>query len=130
MSDGHARLELAGVSRSFQSGEGRLDILKSVDFAINAGELVALASGRGPDESALTIHQDTALLGATLPAGQSVTHRLDPGRLAYLVPASGAIEIDGVAVGARDGATLSGFDEITISAQKDAEILLADLALA
>ena len=95
-----------------------------------AGELVALASGRGPDEDALAIHQDAALLGATLPAGRTVTHRLEAGRLAYLVPATGAIEVNGVTAGARDGVTLSGVEEIAIAAHEDAEILLADLASA
>ena len=91
-----------------------------------AGELIALASGRDPD--ALMIHQDAALLGATLPAGRSVSYRLDPGRLAYLVPATGAIDVNGVPAGARDGVTLSEVEEIAILAREDAEVLLADLA--
>jgi len=48
--------------------------------ATREGALVPLASGRDGDEDALPIHQDAALLGANLLAGQSVTHRLDPGR--------------------------------------------------
>ena len=95
------------------------------------GALIALASGRNgtseePD-GALPIHQDAAILGATLAAGQSVTHRLDGGRRAYLVVARGAVEINGTATAERDGVTIDGEPEITIAAVKDSEILLADL---
>ncbi len=96
------------------------------------GALVALASGRngnapeGP-EGALPIHQDAAILGATLEAGQSVTHRLDGGRRAYLVVARGAVEINGTKAAERDGVTIGGEPEITIAAVADSEILLADL---
>jgi len=97
-----------------------------------SGALVALASGRdgGADdgsESALPIHQDAAILGATLAAGQSVAHRLDGGRRAYLVVARGAVEINGIAAAERDGVTIGGEPELTIAALEDSEILLADL---
>jgi redox-sensitive bicupin YhaK (pirin superfamily) len=104
-----------------------------------SGALVALASGRlggragepdGP-EGALPIHQDAAILGATLKAGQTVTHSLDGGRSAYLVVARGAVEIKGeappVRAAERDGVTISGEIEFTIAAVEDSEILLADL---
>ena len=103
------------------------------------GALVALASGRDGErageteepEGALPIHQDAAILGATLAAGQSVTHRLDGGRRAYLVVARGAVEINGATTreraAERDGVTIGGEAEITIVAVADSEILLADL---
>ena len=95
------------------------------------GALIALASGRnGTNEKpdgALPIHQDAAILGANLAAGQSVTHSLDGGRRAYLVVARGAVEINGVKAAERDGVTISGEPEITIAAAADSEILLADL---
>ncbi|MCG8596020.1 MAG: pirin family protein [Kiloniellales bacterium] len=111
--------------------------------ADRAGELVALASGRTEDtatdpEGPLPIHQDAAILGATLKAGQSVTHVLRPqvrgpqvrgrGRKAYLVPATGRIEVDGQTAEARDGVAISQVEAITITALEDSEILLADLA--
>ena len=100
-----------------------------------SGALIALASGRdggragaseGP-EGALPIHQDAAILGATLEAGQRVTHRLDGGRRGYLVVARGAVEINGMKAAERDGAIIGGEPEITIAAVADSEILLADL---
>jgi hypothetical protein len=97
-----------------------------------SGALVVLASGRNgrvgeETDPALPIHQDAAILGATLTAGQRVTHSLDGGRRAYMVVARGAVEINGITAAERDGVTVSGEPEITITAQEDSEILLADL---
>ncbi|MGP1395099.1 MAG: pirin family protein [Inquilinaceae bacterium] len=97
--------------------------------ADRAGALVPLASGRDADiaRGALRIHQDAALLGATLDAGQSVTHALGADRLGYLVVARGRASVNGVALGPRDGAALTGLDSVTIDADEETELLLADL---
>ncbi len=89
--------------------------------------LAVLASGRPGDEGALPIHQDAAILGATLAAGQSVTHELGARRQAYLVAASGRFQVNGVPAAARDGITVAGEERVTISALEETEILLADL---
>ncbi len=95
------------------------------------GALVVLASGRpghaAGQDGALPINQDAAILGATLEAGQSVSHRLDAGRKAYLVPARGRVRVNDVIAEARDGVTIAEETEIMITAIEDAEILLADL---
>lgn len=111
--DGHApRWE----TRNFPHGE-------------NTGKLVMLASGRPGDESAdiPIIHQDAALFGASLTDGQQVTHALSDGRKAYLVPSSGRLRINGTLVNERDGVVISDESEIKISAEGNAEFLLADL---
>ncbi len=95
--------------------------------AAREGTLTPLASGRAGDEGALAIHQDAAILGATLSQGQSATHRLDTGRSAYLVPARGGIEVNGTRVEARDGVAITNETDITITALEESEILLADL---
>lgn len=92
-----------------------------------SGELVALASGRAGDEGALRIHQDAAILGATLKVGQSVTYALGSGRQAYLVAASGRYKINGREAKARDGVAISGEQTLTIEALEETELLLADL---
>ncbi|MEM7226825.1 MAG: pirin family protein [Pseudomonadota bacterium] len=94
--------------------------------AERASRLVALASGRG-DPGALPIHQDASLLGATLAAGQSVTHDFGHGRQGYLVAAKGRLRVGELDAAARDGVTISGEREITIEALQDSELLLADL---
>ncbi|HIC81401.1 MAG TPA: pirin family protein [Kiloniellaceae bacterium] len=108
-------VEPSWETRSFPKGE-------------RAGELVPLASGRPEHEGALPIHQDAAILGATLKAGQSVTHRLDAGRHLYLVPATGRITVNDVEAGPRDGVVVRDLEEVVIAAAEDAEILLADVA--
>jgi quercetin 2,3-dioxygenase len=85
-----------------------------------------LASGFG-DDDALPIRTPARVMGATLEAGRQLTHTVDPGRHAYLVPATGRLEIDGIAVDARDGVALGGGEHI-IRAEEDAEIVLVDAA--
>ena len=93
----------------------------------SAGALIPLASGRPGHEDALPINQDAAILGATLARGQRVSHHLEAGRQAYLVPARGRVRVNDVIAEARDGVTIRAETEITIEAMEDAEILLADL---
>ncbi|MGD1879939.1 MAG: pirin family protein [Kiloniellaceae bacterium] len=101
---------------------------RSFPKAGREGQLVPLASGRKDDDDALPIHQDAAILGATLKAGQSVTHSLAPGRKAYLVAATGSLTVNGKAVNARDGVALQDVETVEIAATDDAEILLADVS--
>ena len=91
-----------------------------------SGRFVTLASGFDEDGDALRIRAEARVLGATLKAGESVEHSVGAGRHAYLVAATGAITIDGVAFQARDGAALSGGQTVTITATEDAEIVLVD----
>lgn len=92
------------------------------------GKLVPLASGKtdAPAE-ALWIAQDAEVLGATLDASTEVTHVIGKGRLAYLVPAKGRVEVNGVEVSERSGAAIRDVDTLTIRALDDAEIVLVDL---
>ncbi|MFN3930650.1 MAG: pirin family protein [Brevundimonas sp.] len=89
------------------------------------GKFSVLASGDAADE-ALTINADARVLGATLNAGESLTYSLAAGRHAYLVPAVGAIEVNGVALNARDGAAIKDEAQITITATADAELVMVD----
>ncbi|MBT3402039.1 MAG: pirin family protein [Rhodospirillaceae bacterium] len=94
-----------------------------------AGSLVLLASGRAEDDGlgAPMIHPDAALFGATLSDGQSLTHIFSEYRKGYLVPSRGTVLVNGTEIGERAGAAIAGEREITITAQGDAEIVLADL---
>ena len=84
------------------------------------------ASGFAVDTEALPIRADARVLGATVKAGESITHEVGEGRHAYLVPATGAIEIDGKPFSARDGAAIGGGQTVTIKAIEDAELVLVD----
>jgi len=93
-----------------------------------AGRLVTLASGYENDTDALPIHTDARVLGATLKAGQSIDYPLGKERVAYLVPATGAVEIEGTRVAARDGAAVSEIETLHLKAIEDSEIVLVDAA--
>ena len=91
-----------------------------------AGRFVTLASGGDGDEDALPIRADAKVLGATLKAGETTDYALGEGRRAYLVPAVGAIEVNGVRLEARDGAAIADEPNLTVKALDDAEIVLVD----
>jgi hypothetical protein len=91
-----------------------------------AGRFVTLASGLPGDDEALPIRTPGRVLGATLLAGESIDYELPPERRAYLVPARGAVEVNGVHVGTRDGAAISGEPVLRITALSDAELVMVD----
>lgn len=93
-----------------------------------SGQFVVLASGLENDMDALPIRADARVIGASLRAGDSAEYALGASRRAYLVPAIGAVEIDGQRVGARDGAAISGVDTLRITAIEDSEIVMVDAA--
>jgi redox-sensitive bicupin YhaK (pirin superfamily) len=92
-----------------------------------AGRFVALASGSQADVDALPIHADARVLGARLRAGESTRHRLGRGRRAYLVPALGKVEVNGVVLEARDGGAIEDEEELRVTALEDAELVLVEV---
>jgi redox-sensitive bicupin YhaK (pirin superfamily) len=93
-----------------------------------SGRFVTLASGFAGDADALPIRAEARVLGASLKAGTSATYAAAKGRHLYLVPATGAVEVNGVRVNARDGAAISDTETLTITAREDSEIVLVDAA--
>jgi quercetin 2,3-dioxygenase len=96
--------------------------------ADRAGRFVTLASGFTGEAEALKIRSDARVAGATLKAGQTAEYPLDPARRAYLVPAMGLVEVNGVRAAARDGVAIEGEEKICVTAIEDAEIVLVDAA--
>jgi quercetin 2,3-dioxygenase len=93
-----------------------------------SGRFVTLASDQAGDEEALPIRADARVMGATVKAGERVSLTIDPARHAYLVPATGAVEVDGVRIEARDGAAITDVERIDIVGLEDAEVVLVDAA--
>jgi hypothetical protein len=93
-----------------------------------AGRFVTLASGLDGDTDALPIRTDARVAGATLKAGETTEYRLGRTRHAYLVPAVGAIEVNGVRLNARDGAAVKDEEVLKVTALEDAEVVLVDAA--
>ena len=93
-----------------------------------AGRFVALASGYRGDGDALPIRTDARVLGATIKAGESADYETHATRHPYLVVARGAVEVNGVRLGTRDGAAITGETALTVTALEDAEVVLVDAA--
>ena len=91
-----------------------------------AGQFVTLASGLASDTDALPIRSNARVAGATLKAGETADYKLGAGRYAYLVPARGRIEVNGVHADTRDGLAIADEDVLRVTAVEDAEIVLVD----
>jgi redox-sensitive bicupin YhaK (pirin superfamily) len=95
-----------------------------------SGKFVTLASGFaediGEEGGALPIRADARLLAATVNAGETISHTVGAGRHAYLVPATGAVEIGGERYNARDGIAIGGGQTVEIRALEETELVLVD----
>ncbi|KRW62012.1 pirin family protein [Pseudomonas sp. TTU2014-080ASC] len=92
------------------------------------GNFVVLASGHEEDNDALSIRADARVVAATLQAGQTAEYAIGSSRKAYLVPATGSIEVNGAQANARDGVAVSDESVIRVTALEDSEIVLVDVA--
>lgn len=98
-----------------------------------AGQFVVLASGFSHENDegggdALPIRTDARVVAATLKAGETAEYHLGVDRRGYLVPAIGAVEIDGQRVNARDGVAIDKVATLRVTALEDSEIVLVDAA--
>ena len=87
--------------------------------------LIASQDGRA---GSVTIHQDVSVYAVRLEPLRRLTHRLDPERHAWVQVARGTLTVNGVALGAGDGAALSGETALDLAAETPAEVVLFDLA--
>ncbi len=100
------------------------------EFPRGTGQgLQILASGRAADadSGALPLYADAAVLAARLAPGERARYKLPRGRAAYLVAATGEIEVNGVPAQARDGVALREEPEIEVEALAEADIVLVDV---
>jgi quercetin 2,3-dioxygenase len=93
-----------------------------------SGNFVTIASGFPADTEALPIRADARVLATSLKSGESAQYALGATRNGYLVPAAGAIEINGIRVNARDGVAIRNEASFTITALEDSELVLVDAA--
>jgi redox-sensitive bicupin YhaK (pirin superfamily) len=94
--------------------------------ADRSGRLVTLASGFADDTDALPIRASARVLGATLKTGETVEYALGESRHGYLVPALGAVEINGMRIDARDGVAIKDAAIVRITAIEDSEVVMVD----
>ncbi|MEL7546677.1 MAG: pirin family protein [Pseudomonadota bacterium] len=90
-----------------------------------SGQWAVLASGEA-EQDALSIRQDARILGATLKTGDALSYEIKNGRYGYLVLATGAVELNGQRLEARDGAAITGEQVINLIGLEEAEIVFVD----
>jgi len=97
------------------------------DAASKRGRLRLVAS---PDarEGSVTIHQDAYVYAALLDGADRATHKLQPGRRAYLHVARGKVTVNGQPLEAGDALKATRTPEIALEKGEGAEVLLFDLA--
>ncbi len=87
--------------------------------------LVASPDGR---EGSVTIHQDAFVYAALLDGAERATHKLQPGRRAYLHVARGKLTANDHPLEAGDALKAANTREIALEKGEGAELLLFDLA--
>ncbi len=91
------------------------------------GRLRLIASHDARDGS-LLVHQNADVFTTLLNDGQSINHKLNAGRRAWVQIVRGSADIDGVPVHTGDGAAIEGEAALAItSRERDCEILVFDL---
>jgi redox-sensitive bicupin YhaK (pirin superfamily) len=91
-----------------------------------AGELHLVTSKTGRDGS-IAIHQDADLWLARLGAGNQVTHKLAPGRHAWVHVAEGEVSLNGKKLNGGDAAAVSEEGALELTGSKPAQVLVFDL---
>ncbi|MEB3292155.1 MAG: pirin family protein [Synechococcales bacterium] len=91
------------------------------------GQLRLLASQDGREDS-VRVHQDMNLYATLLQAGERLTHPASPDRYFWVQMARGEAIVNGEPLTTGDAIALEAIDQIELTAQADAEILLFDLA--
>ena len=90
------------------------------------GQLRLIASPDGR-EGSVTIHQDACVYASMLDGKDALTHRLAPGRRAYVHVARGAVKVNGTPLKGGDGARIENEPGVLLADPRGAEVLLFDL---
>ena len=91
---------------------------------LSANRMIASPDGR---EGSVTIHQDATVYASILDGKDAVTHRLAPGRRAYVHVARGAVKVNGTSLKGGDGVRVENESSIELKDAREAEVLLFDL---
>jgi redox-sensitive bicupin YhaK (pirin superfamily) len=99
--------------KTFAEGEkrGRLRLVASPDSA----------------EGSVLIHADARVYAGLFEGSETATLKLDPSRKGYVHLVKGELDVNGNRLAAGDAAMLEGESQVTLSAGKDAEVLVFDL---
>ncbi len=100
---------------------------KHFDAASKRGRLRLIASADARDGSVL-LHQDASIYAALIDGAERLSHKLAPGRRAYLHVAHGKLVVNGQPLAAGDALKASGVAELVLEQGEQAEVLVFDLA--
>ena len=99
---------------------------KAYDASEKRGKLRLVASPDGA-EGSVTIQQNARMYAGLFDVGESSTHTLAAGRLAYVHVARGAVTVNGVALNEGDAIKIENEASVRIDKGSEAEVLLFDL---
>ena len=111
--------EVTGIRPSYEQ--------KHFDAASKRGRLRLIAS-RDAREGSVLIHQDADVYATLLDGSERVSHKLAPGRRAYVHGARGKVSVNGQPLAAGDALKASGVAELVLEKGEQAEVILFDLA--
>ncbi|MBS0355765.1 MAG: pirin family protein [Proteobacteria bacterium] len=100
---------------------------KTFADAEKRGRLRLVASPDGA-EGSVVIHADARLYAGLLDGAEAATLTLDPARKAYVFLIRGTLNVNGQRLEAGDAALLANEAEVALTAGRDAEVLVFDLA--
>jgi hypothetical protein len=87
-----------------------------------------LAAARDGRNGAVTVHQDADLYLTKLEPGEKVSHRLKPGRAAWVQVGTGTVTLNGQRLETGDGSAVENESALELTGIESAEVLLFDLA--
>ncbi len=90
------------------------------------GRLRLVASSDGREDS-LTVQQNASIYLGNLAAGQEISHRLTPGRHAWIQVMRGSVAVAENGLHAGDGLAISEELSFTIKGQDQSEVMVFDL---
>ncbi len=97
--------------------------------AAGPGEFTVYASGAAGIDGLIAIHQDAAVMGASLQRGESILRDLAPGRRAYVLAVDGPLAINDSGIPQRGGAEICDESRIRVAASETpSRVLLIDVA--
>ena len=99
---------------------------KTFTAADKRGRLKLIGSNEGR-EGSVTIHQDVDLYATLLAKGETVSHKIAPGRGGWVQVARGAVALNGETLTEGDGVAVSTSGPLTLEGVSDAEVLLFDM---
>lgn len=112
--------EKKGISPSYEQ--------KTFSDEEKRGKLRLVGARDGRDGS-VTIHQDVDLYATLLNEGETVTHLLAEGRVAWVQVTRGGVQLNSHTLAAGDGAAIADENQITLQGTStDTEVLLFDMA--